>query len=156
MRFFEEEEIFDRHIGKKGSSERCKFEKKLYKELMLRRSVFKQFKGDLRVEFKTLSYSTGDEHVNTSLLWEYDLKGFDWDNMKPLVIQRVIERGCLSDFYAIIQLYGYQGVKDTITSEIKCFYNDFDLYSACYLFDIEITETKAYYFKEDRYKRLSI
>jgi len=31
--------------------------------------------------------------ISKSLLWEYDLTNFDWDDMKTVVVQRVIERG---------------------------------------------------------------
>lgn len=31
--------------------------------------------------------------VKASLLWEYDLSDFDWQYMRALVVERVIQRG---------------------------------------------------------------
>jgi len=52
--------------------------------------------------------------IRPSLLWEYDLDGFDWDRMRTVVVQRVVERGRMDDFYAMLNLYGLQGVRDGI------------------------------------------
>lgn len=52
--------------------------------------------------------------VRPSLLWEYEMENFDWDAMRTIVLQRVIERGRLDDFYALINLYGLNGVKEGI------------------------------------------
>lgn len=55
-----------------------------------------------------------DAQVRTSLLWEYDLARFDWQKMRTLVVQRVVERGRRDDFYAILNLYGLEGVREGI------------------------------------------
>ncbi len=47
--------------------------------------------------------------VRHSLLWEYDLEGFDWLYMRALVVERVIERGWDEDYYALFALYGGNG-----------------------------------------------
>ena len=44
--------------------------------------------------------------ISPSLLWEYDLSHFDWWKSRKIVVQRVIERGWLKDFYAAFNLYG--------------------------------------------------
>ena len=44
--------------------------------------------------------------VRHSLLWEYDLCSFDWQYMRALVVERVIERGWDEDYYALFALYG--------------------------------------------------
>src|SRR5665647_349098 len=54
--------------------------------------------------------------VRQTLLWEYDMEQFDWQNMRTVVVQRVIERGRMQDFYAILNLYGLKGVKEAIKS----------------------------------------
>ena len=46
-----------------------------------------------------------DAQVRPSLLWEYELEHFDWNAMQSVVIQRVIERGRINDFYAVLNLY---------------------------------------------------
>jgi len=42
--------------------------------------------------------------VRQTLLWEYDMEQFDWQNMRNTVVQRVVERGRMQDFYAILNL----------------------------------------------------
>ena len=69
---------------------------------------------------------------------------------KRQVIQRVCERGHLSDFYAILKLYGYSRIRETIKDKIKCFYHSNDLLFACYLFDIDVKEAAAYNHVEKR------
>lgn len=99
---------------------------------------------------------TGAERVRPSLLWEYDLTSFDWQAMRAIVVQRVCERGLLTDFYGILRLYGYKAIQEIIRNEIKCFYNSIDLEFTCFLFNIEITETHAYKHTEERHKKLDL
>ena len=54
-------------------------------------------------EYKTY---TGEVSISPSLLWEYDLSCFDWWKSRKIVVQRIIERGWLKDFYAAFKLYG--------------------------------------------------
>lgn len=109
---------------------------------------------NLRTELQMPTNMTGLEKVHSSLLWEYDLSNFDWNDMRDIVVQRVCERGHLTDFYAILKLYGYNTIREIIKGEIKSFYTTVDLEFACYLFNIEITETKAYHHKKKRYEIL--
>lgn len=99
---------------------------------------------------------TGAERVRPSLLWEYDLTHFNYQAMRAIVVQRVCERGLKEDFYAILRLYDYETIQKIIRDEIKCFYNSIDLEFACFLFNIEITETHAYKHTEERYKKLDL
>lgn len=41
--------------------------------------------------------------VSPTLLWEYDLSDFDWWKSRKIVVQRILERGWLKDFYAGFQ-----------------------------------------------------
>lgn len=52
--------------------------------------------------------------VNPALLWEYDYSTFDWDKMRQKVVERVVERGDYSDWYAILNKYGVEGVVECI------------------------------------------
>jgi len=52
--------------------------------------------------------------IRKTLFWEFDTDKIDWGKMKNLVVQRVIERGRIDDFYAILNLYGIDEVKETI------------------------------------------
>lgn len=105
---------------------------------------------NLKQEIQVPTKAIGTEQVSKTILWEYDLESFDWDYMRAVVVQRVCERGNLTDFYAILHLYGYEAIRDIIKNEIKCFYSICDLEFSCYLFNIEITETKSYHHTENR------
>uniref|UniRef100_UPI003FF0AA8E DUF6922 domain-containing protein n=1 Tax=Butyricimonas faecalis TaxID=2093856 RepID=UPI003FF0AA8E len=50
--------------------------------------------------------------IRESLLWEYDLSRFDWQAMRLIVVQRVVERGRMEDFYALLNMYGIEGVRE--------------------------------------------
>jgi len=56
--------------------------------------------------------------VSSHLLWDVNISNMsadDWLKMKKLIVQRVIERGNESDFYAIFKLYGGpKGVREII------------------------------------------
>ena len=80
--------------------------------------------------------------VRPSLLWEFDLEKFDWQHMRNEVVQRVLERGRMDDFYAILNLYGMEGVKAALR-EIP-YMNDKDMNFACVAFDLRKEELKCY------------
>lgn len=80
--------------------------------------------------------------VRPTLLWEYDLADFDWQQMRNEVVQRVLERGRMDDFYAILNLYGVEGVKAALR-EIP-YMNDKDMNFACVAFDLRKEELKCY------------
>jgi len=52
--------------------------------------------------------------IRSSLLWEYDIEKIDYESMKSVIIQRVVERGRISDFYAILNRYGLENVKNSV------------------------------------------
>lgn len=83
-----------------------------------------------------------DAQVRKTLLWEYDLDKFDWQNMRTLVVQRVVERGRMDDFYAVLNLYGLQGVKEAI-KQIP-YLNPKDLSFVCSVFNLKKEELKCY------------
>lgn len=80
--------------------------------------------------------------ISASLLWEYDLNIFDYQDMKALVIQRVIERGRMDDFYAMLNLYGLREVENTI-KKIKCL-NKKDMNFVSVVFKIPFEELRCY------------
>ncbi len=51
----------------------------------------------------------------TGLLWDVDLKNFDYFKAKHIVVERVVELGTLNDWYAILNMYG----EKTVINEIK-------------------------------------
>lgn len=86
--------------------------------------------------------------VRPSLLWEYDMSRFDWNQMRTLVVQRVIERGRRDDFYAILNMYGVDGVKESI-KEIPTM-NPKDLSFVCAVFELKKEDLKCYTRKQSR------
>jgi hypothetical protein len=80
--------------------------------------------------------------VRHTLLWEYDMDQFNWDDMRTLVVQRVIERGRIDDFYAILNLYGLSGVKEAI-KQIS-YLNPKDLSFVCSVFNLKKENLKCY------------
>lgn len=80
--------------------------------------------------------------ISASLLWEYDKTNFDYEDMKALVVQRVIERWRMDDFYAMLNLYGLDDVKSTLR-KIKCL-NDKDINFVSVVFEIPFIELRNY------------
>jgi len=91
--------------------------------------------------FEGYSYHK-DAKVRPNLLWEYDLERFDWQQMRNEVVQRVLERGRMDDFYAILNMYGIEGVKAALR-EIP-YMNDKDMNFACITFGLNKEELKCY------------
>jgi hypothetical protein len=83
-----------------------------------------------------------DAKISPSLLWEYDLSDFDFQRMKNVVVQRVIERGWPDDWYAALNLYGEKGMKDAIKS--IPYLNEKDMNFVSHVFDIPLSEMKCY------------
>ena len=92
--------------------------------------------------------------VSKRLLWEYDLSRIDWNDMRTVVVQRVIERGSLEDFYAAIRLYGgIENIK-TIIKEIPIL-SDRNINFVTTIFHLKKEELKCSTFKQLREKRLA-
>lgn len=45
-------------------------------------------------------------HISPTLLWEYDYDHFDWMKYRKVVVERVLQMGRLSDWFAAFDLYG--------------------------------------------------
>lgn len=80
--------------------------------------------------------------LNPHLLWEYKLSDFDFDEMRSVVIQRVIERGWPGDWYFILNKYGVDVIKATIKE--LAYLNDKDMNFVSHQFDIPLTSMKCY------------
>lgn len=81
--------------------------------------------------------------ISPSLLWEYDLSQFDWWKSRKIVVQRVIERGWLKDFFAAFDLYG--GIKGfrEIIKEIPSL-SARDMNFVCVAFNLTKEELRCY------------
>lgn len=82
--------------------------------------------------------------IDKRLLWEFNVDdNFEWQNMKHLVVQRVVEQGKKEDFYALFNLYGgIEGVKNII-KEIE-FLNKKDMNFVSIIFNIRKENLKCY------------
>lgn len=80
--------------------------------------------------------------INPSLLWEYDLSKFDFQHMRNVVVQRVVERGWPDDWYAALNMYGKEGMI-SILKELP-WLNDKDMRFVSLIFQIPLSEMKCY------------
>lgn len=95
-----------------------------------------------------------DLQISKSLLWEYDLTNFPWHEMRTVVMQRVIERGWINDFYAAIKIYGGISRVKNIIKEIPSL-SVKDMTFVCSIFELKKEDLKCYTRKQSREKRLS-
>ena len=80
--------------------------------------------------------------LNPTLLWEYDTVNVDYFAMRNLIMQRVVERGWPKDWFAILNLYGEDGVKEAIKSLPSL--NEKDLQFASTVFQIPLEQLTCY------------
>ncbi len=83
-----------------------------------------------------------DADINPKLLWEFDLDRFDFNEMRNVVVQRVVERGWPSDWYFILNHYGIEGVKTAIKN--IAYLNEKDMNFVSHQFDIPLTTMKCF------------
>lgn len=103
--------------------------------------------------FSDWEQKSKDAKVSESLLWEYDLSRFDWYDMRTVVVQRVIERGWLNDFYAAIKLYGGLDSFREIIKNIPVL-SDIDIAFVCNVFNLNKEELKCYTRRRSRERLL--
>lgn len=95
-----------------------------------------------------------NNNLSPTLLWEYDLKKIDWESMKVLVVQRVIERGWIDDYYAAIRMYGGMENFKNIIKQIPILTNK-EISFVCKIFNLKKEELKCYTRKQLREKLLN-
>jgi len=83
-----------------------------------------------------------DAKINPALLWEYNLSDFDFQKMRNVVVQRVIERGWPNDWYAALNLYGEKGIKEAIKA--IPYLNDKDMNFVSHVFKIPLSKMRCY------------
>lgn len=88
-------------------------------------------------------YTPGEHKINPALLWDCDMATFDWNHSRVLVVQRVVERGNPTDFYAAFDMYGgIDGVKE-IVKQIP-YLNPIDIHFVCTFFNLKKEELKCF------------
>ncbi|MDP9082105.1 MAG: hypothetical protein M3O71_32215 [Bacteroidota bacterium] len=83
-----------------------------------------------------------DARINPSLLWEYDISRIDYEGMRDIIVQRVVERGWPDDWYAMLNLYGVAGVKSAIKN--IPYLNKKDMNFVSHQFKIPLSAMKCY------------
>lgn len=96
----------------------------------------------------------GEVTISPSLLWEYDLSHFDWWKSRKIVVQRVIERGWLKDFYAAFNLYGGISGFREIIKEVPSL-SSRDMNFVCVIFNLKKEELRCYTRKLSREQLLN-
>lgn len=86
--------------------------------------------------FDRYEQNKGKHRISPALLWEYDLQRFDWHRSRRLVVQRVVERGRVEDYFAAFDLYG--GIEDFrgILREVATL-PERDMNFVCKVFDLK-------------------
>lgn len=95
------------------------------------------------VLFNRYEQNKGKYRISPALLWEYDLRHFDWHRSRRLVVQRVIERGRVEDYFAAFDLYGgiegFRGIlREVATLPAR------DMNFVCKVFDLKKEELRCY------------
>ncbi|MGV4477924.1 DUF6922 domain-containing protein [Ornithobacterium rhinotracheale] len=89
--------------------------------------------------------------IDPSLLWEYDLEKFDFQKNRGIVVQRVIERGEYSDWYAALHLYGgLENLIEIIKNDVPMINSKKDLNFVCVRFNLKKEDLKCYRRKQRR------
>jgi len=78
-----------------------------------------------------------DVEVDKRLFWKYDMKVFDWQKSRHIVVERVVNVGGVNpkaNMLALFKMYGeYDGIKNIIKNEVVRFSN-FDEEYVCEAF----------------------
>jgi hypothetical protein len=97
----------------------------------------------------------GNPQVSSHLLWDINPAEIDWYAMKKLIVQRVLERGTVEDFYAIFRLYGgIEGVREII-KEIPAVLSPRDETFALRVFHLKKEDLQCYTRKRLREEHLN-
>ena len=103
--------------------------------------VDKTIKADKDMFFK--DYKTNPHaQIRESLLWEYRKEDIDYGEMRNIIVQRVIERGRIDDFYAMLNMYGLNDIKKTIKD--IAYLNNKDMAFVCAAFELNKEDLKCY------------
>ena len=96
----------------------------------------------------------GKGKISPALLWDYNLKAFDWQSCRSEVVKRIVELGRLEDFFAAFDLYGgIEGVREIAKNEVRGL-SDRNLDFMCQAFNLQKENTLCYKIKQSRAKRL--
>ena len=96
----------------------------------------------------------GCHTVSATLLWVYYLAQFDWQRSRKIVVQRIIERGWLKDYFAAFDLYGgIEGFREIIKEVPSLSARDMNF--VCTVFNLKKEELRCYTRKLSRLEHLN-
>lgn len=87
-------------------------------------------------------YTQNGHSLNPALLWEYDLRNFDWQASRTLVVQRVVELGNPEDYYAAFDIYGGIHEFREVIKEIP-YLSPIDINFVCLAFKLKKEELRC-------------
>jgi len=91
--------------------------------------------------------------VDKRLLWEYNMKDFDWQKSRHIVVERVVNVGGVNpkaNMLALFKMYGgYNEVRKIIQNEVVRFSNFGEEY-VCDAFHLNREDLKSYKRKQER------
>ena len=91
-------------------------------------------------------YRQVHSRIREHLLWEFDYDNFNYDSGRKIVVERVVQRGNMADWLTILNLYGYDGVREEIKKLPYLTAKDMNFVQ--FIFDIPLNELKCYMKKQ--------
>jgi hypothetical protein len=89
-----------------------------------------------------MSFEKPSPKFSDYLFWDINRSKLDYDQNATYIIDRVVMKGCLSDWYSLLEFYGSEKIKE-VTTNMKYL----DKYSLSFLstyFDIPKENFKCY------------
>lgn len=97
-------------------------------------------------------YIPGHRTIDPRLLWEYDVRTFDWERGAPIVAARVVELGWPEDWFAAFDIYGgLEGFREKIKQ--AAYLSEKNMAFVCTVFDLKKEELECYKRTQLRQKR---
>ena len=84
--------------------------------------------------------------LSKQAFWDVDFDKIDFNKNSRFVIEKVITRGLLEDFFSLRKYYGDSKIKKEITK--SRWLSDLDIYFCCSVFDLEPQQFKCYTTKQ--------
>lgn len=106
-------------------------------------STFGGMRPNMSEMFRRLSTEAG-RPVSPELLWDQDMRSFDFRRSRVLVVQRIIERGRPEDFLAAFALYGGEDGFREIIKQVPHL-SPRDMNFVCVFFGLKKRELKCYH-----------
>ncbi len=84
--------------------------------------------------------------LSRTLFWDTDYDKIDWEKNAPYVVDRVLQRGTLEEFKAILTFYGRERMREIIKN--LRYMDKRPMHFASVYFDIPLEEMRCYKLKQ--------